>query len=285
MKPFLGIDLTANKKNEQFHGEEFLVLKPSAALSSSLESSTEKAEETVARAKLPLPFRIIQYVCGLAALLLVSGILRGEVSFAEGYRNAPWIYWGAGICAVIWLILWLWSRQKSNAVLSTEESTQTLSHLESVSDSIYTELSVPGDAKEVDILSFFYKVKDGKIKVCEKGLQIAQYLNPVFKIFSNSENLYLSNLEGKYAFPLSSITSIHTVKKHIRMIGWNKEEALNKGIYKQYKLTADDYGCVHCKYYHILEINHQGDVYGIYFPCYELPVFEKLTGLKAQQEA
>ena len=30
-----------------------------------------------------------------------------------------------------------------------------------------------------------------------------------------------------------------------------------------------------------LELEHEGETWGIYFPCYELPVFEELTGLKA----
>lgn len=284
MKPFLGVDLTTDKKNEQFQGEEFLTLKPSDALSKSLESSSENAEATVERSKLRLPFRIIQYTCWIVALLLISGILKADVSFAEGYSNAPFLYWGAGACAVIWLILWIWGRQKSKTVLSAEESTQTFSHLEGVSDAVYAELAVPADAKEVDILSFFYKVKDGNIKVCEKGMQIAPYINPIFRAFADSENLYLANLVGKYTFPLAEIAALRTVKKHIRIIGWNKEEKFNKGIYKQYKLTADNYGCIHCKYYHILEINHGGELYGIYIPCYELPIFEELTGLKVQQE-
>ena len=70
---------------------------------------------------------------------------------------------------------------------------------------------------------------------------------------------------------------IHTVKKHIRIAGWNKDEEFNKGMYKQYKLTTDNYGCVHCKQYHVLEINHQGESYGIYFPSYELPTLEECT--------
>ena len=53
MKPFLGIDLTNDKKNEQNNGSEFLVQTPSPALANALEQSTEKAENTVARAKLP----------------------------------------------------------------------------------------------------------------------------------------------------------------------------------------------------------------------------------------
>lgn len=284
MKPFLGIDLTTDKKNEQFNGEEFLIQKTSTALENSLDASTEKAEATVEKAQLPLAFRMIGYVCGFAALILVGGILKADVSLAEGYQNAPWLYWAAGICAAVWLVLWLLGRQKTNQVLATEESEQTFSHLEGTANAIYAELSVPEDAKDVDVLSFFYKVKDGQIKVHEKAVQLAQYFNPEFKIFADAEYLYLANLEGKYAFPRSSITVIRTVKKHISIMEWNKEEQPSKGIYKQYKLTTDKFDCVHCKQYHILEIQSNGEIYGIYIPCYELPIFEALTGMKAQTE-
>lgn len=277
MKPFLGIDLTLNKKNDQFNGNEFLVQKPSSALSESLEASTDKAEKTIEKAKLPLPLRIVQFISGIAALILASGILKADVSLAEGYHNAPGLFWAAGICAVLWLILWLCSNHKAKSVLDTDESTQTFSHLDGVASAVYAELAVPDDAKNIDILSFFYKIKDGEIKVREKGMQVFQYFNPEFKIFTDEENLYLANLEGKYAFPLSSIVKIHTVKKHIRIAGWNKDEEFNKGMYKQYKLTTDNYGCVHCKQYHVLEINHQGESYGIYFPSYELPTLEECT--------
>ena len=94
------------------------------------------------------------------------------------------------------------------------------------------------------------------------------YLNPVFKIFSDTNCLYIANLEGKYAFPLSSLVSIHTVKKRIRIAGWNKEIGFKQGVYKQYKL----------------EVYHDGVSLGIYIPCYELPIFEELTGLKAETQ-
>ena len=275
MKPFLGIDLTMDKKNEEFNGTEFLVQAPSAALANTLEVSSEKAEETIETAKLPLLFRIIQFICGIAALIITGGILKADVSLAEGYQNAPWLYWTAGICAVVWLVLWLWSKQKAKVVLETEESEQTFSHLEGTASAIYKELSVPDDAKDIDVLSFFYKMKNGEIKPVEKAF--ATHFNPEFKIFSDEENLYLANLEGKYAFPLSSIVKIHTVNKHIRIAGWNKEEKFNKGIYKQYKLTEDNYGSIHCKQYLILEVNYQGEAYGIYFPCFELPILEECT--------
>lgn len=285
MKPFLGINLTTNKKNEQTNGQEFLIQTPSTTLSSFLESSSDKAEETIEKAQIPLVFRAIKFICGIIALLLIAGILKADVSFAEGYRNAPGLYWATVICAVVWLVLWIFTICKSKTVLETEESAQVFSHLESVSDSIYRELGVPADAKEVDLLMFFYKEKNGELKVCEKGMQLAQYFNPVFKVFADQNYLYFANLEGKYAFPLSSVTKVHTVKKHIRIAEWNKEEDYNKGIYKQYKLTIDNFGCVHCKKYHILEMNHNGDVWGIYIPCYEWHVFEEVFDkLKKEHE-
>ena len=280
MKPFLGIDLTTDKNNEQNNGMEFLVQTPSAALSDVLETSSEKAEQTIDNAKLPLPLRVIRIICGIAALLLIRGILGADVSLAEGYANAPGIYWGAGICAVIWLVLQLWGKQKSKAVLETEESVQVLSHLDSAENAIYANLEVPNTAKEVDVLFFFYKIKNGTYKPVEKAM--ATHFNPIFKVFRDAENLYLASLDGKYAFPLSDIVKIHTVKKNIVIAEWNKEEAQKKGIFKQYKISEDQYGGIHCKYYHILEVAHPNGPFGIYIPCYELPVFEEMTGLKAE---
>lgn len=277
MKPFLGIDLTTNKKNDQLNGNVFLAAKSSLALSQALEQSHKNVDETVAQAKLPKFFRIVQFLCGITAALLFSGILKADVSLAQGYHNAPWIYWTFGICLIIWLVLKLLSLQKEKLVLSADENAQVFSHWENTTDAVFAEFSIPTDAKEVDVLSFFYKLKDGNIKVCEKGMQVTQYFNPIFKIFSDSEYLYLANLEGKYAFPLSSVMGIRTIKKHIRIAGWNKEVPYNKGIYKQYKLTIDNYGCIHCKSYHILELNHNGEIWGIYFPSYELPVIEEIT--------
>ena len=34
--------------------------------------------------------------------------------------------------------------------------------------------------------------------------------------------------------------------------------------------------------YHILEIEKDGEIYGLYFPCYELSAIEELTGLSAE---
>lgn len=287
MKPFLGIDLTTDKKNEKSNGEEFLVAVPSSAITQSFERFSDKAEEAIDKSKLPLPLRIGQFVFGIAGAIIALGIFKAvtkneDISIALAYRNAPWMFWIGGICIVAWGILKFLSVRKAKNTFESEETQQTISSLGSVGNEIFSELAVPSDAKDIDILSFFYKIKNNEIKACEKGMQITPYFNPVFKIFADSENLYIANYEGKYAFPLSALTAIRTVKKHVSVPEWNKDEDYNKGIYKQFKLKQDDYDCIHCKNYHILEINYKNEVWGLYFPNYELPIFEELTGLKTE---
>lgn len=283
MKPFLGIDLTENKKNEELNGSCFIVAKPSAAMEQALRASEEKANATVERAKLPPVLRVGQWICGAVAALLGVGLLRGltEVTVDVAYRNAPALFWVAGISLVLWLILRFLGSRKQKKVMDNEESQQTISNVESVMEGIYREFAVPGNAYETDVLSFFYTVKDGQLKVKEKGMQLAPYFNPVFKMYTDEENLYLVNLEAKYAFPKTALRGLRTENKHIRICGWNKEKSTDNKRYKPFKLTVDQYGCVHAKAVHILEVEHGGETWQIRFPSYELPAVEAITGLKA----
>jgi len=286
MKPFLAIDLTTNKKNEENNGKEFLVQKTSDALSQSFDNSSEEIEQTIEKSKLPFIIRIIQWVCGLVGALVACGIVgsitdEDAISLSEAYQNAAWLFWLGGICLVTWAVLAILAVIKQKTVLETDESEMALDNLDKNCDAIFMELGVPGDAIDVDVLCFNYKQKNGKIKLYERGLQTAEYYNPIFKAYTDSENLYLADLDGKYAFPLSSLKSIDTVKKAITILEWNKDEPFNKGIYKQYKLTETNMDSIVCKRYHILEFIANDEFWGIYFPNYELPAFEKLTGLRA----
>lgn len=288
MKPFWGINLTYDKKNEQPDGDEFLAQTPSPALTEAHERSSESAVEIIQKSELPLLLRIMQWGSGLLGAMMLLAILKamiGEdaVSFRELLQNASVFLGVAVLCLMIWAILTVLSIRKGKSVLESDESEHVFGGLERVGDAILAELGVPSTAKEADILSFYYTEKADGIKVHEKALQLAPYETAVVYVFADSDNVYLANMDGKYAFSRSSIQRITTVKKAIRTDSWNKEEPLNKGEYKQYKLSEDDSGCVHCKAYHILEIEREGELWGIYIPCYELPVFEELTGLKAEK--
>lgn len=284
MKPVLGIDITEDKNNLIMNDVSFIVQTPSEMLQQRLEKSMDNAEEVVEKAKLPLVLTIIKGVCGIAGLTVAMSILRNldEHSFTEMYQRAPWLTWIGVAGILIWAVLEVLSRKKAKEVMETDESKNTLSSLERVKESIFTELSVPASAKEVDLLSFFYKVKEDKIKVCRNPMQTAQYFNSVYKVYTDAENLYLTNLDAKHSFPLSSLRAIRTVNKRVVMDEWYKDEPHNKGQYKPYKIALTRQGEYTYKGYHILELELNGELWGIYFPSYELTFFEEITGLKAE---
>lgn len=288
MKPFLGVNLTSDKKNEQANGSEFIIQKPSDFLVQSLERASNSVGETIKNSGLPLFVRIIEWVCIIAGGTSLIGIAKSVldedgVTLSVAYQNASWLFWVGGACLAVGIILAIIAMRRTKSVLESEESEQVFADLGEVVDNIFAELGVPPEAKDVDVLSFNYIEKDGKIKVREKDMQLAPYINTSFSAFSDSQNLYLADTDGKYAFPLDSLKAIRTVKKTIRIDEWIKDEECNKGIYKQYKLSEDNYGGIICKVYHILEIEKDGEHWELYFPCYELPVFEELTGLTATE--
>lgn len=286
MKPFYAIDITEDKKSEQLNGQEFVIATVSSAKAQMLSSAAENMTSLVDKAKLPLPLRIIQTVCGFAALLVAVGIMRGlgEVTIAQAYENAGWLFWMAGVCAIVWLVLFLMARKQQSQVLESDETRRTTTGLETLADGIYTDLNVPKNAPDTDILFFRYKLKDGEPDPKTTGMDTAPYNPMEFKAFVQDGNLCLANLENKYGFPLSELRRIRTVKKHICMVDWNKETEPTKEPYKQYKMSTDNYSRVHMKTYYILELEHSGETWGIWFPCYELPIFQALTGLTAEAE-
>lgn len=287
MKPFGSIDITENKKNERINGAEFIVESTSSGQAKALENETENAEELLKKSKLPLPLRIVEWVCGILAAVVVADLLRATtdedaVTLTEAYNNAAWIFWMGGISLLVWAVLALIERNHAKKVLESDENSQVSSQLDRLTDNIYEELGVPEGAVDVDLLTFRYKRKKDKTVPKEQGLSMTAYFNPEMKAYVEDDRLCLVDLEHKYAFERSELTAIRTVKKSIALPSWNKDVHPTEGHFKQYKMTVDQYAQTHLKPYHILELRHNGEEWGIYFPCYELPTFEALTGLKAE---
>lgn len=285
MKPFAAIDLTNDKKNETVNGTEFLTKKPSAGLQQALESASAREEELQKRAQLPLVFRILQFFSHLIWIGCFIGLLKGLAnvgSIQTIYQNAAWIIWLTVGCFALWVVLVLISYLRKKSVLGAEENQYDISREESIAKAIYAELGVPESARKADTFFFYYKIKNGKLKSIIKSTSVSIYATLSYQIYADEENLHLSSLDGEYTFPKASLKAIRTVKKHITFIGWNKDTPYNEGFYKQFKLRADQYGRIHANTYHILELEKDGEFWGIYFPCYELKTFEVLTGLKAE---
>lgn len=285
MKPLFCVDITENKNNDHLNGcqDGILVQTPSDMLKRSLDRAVEQAQATANRAQLPLLLRVVWGVCGLAALMMALIVLKSvqSISFAQVMRNAGWLVIAAVVCAAVWAVLTVLSRRKEKAVLSSEEAARTTSRLESSQKAIFDELGIPADAAAVDVLLFRYVVRNGQIRPKELAVS-ASYVVAQMQLFADAERLYLADVGGKFAIPRSSLRAIRTVKKRIRFTGWNKDDRPESKRYKPYKLGRNQYGCVICRWYHILELELDGEIYGVYFPPYERPAFEKAAGVKVE---
>ena len=183
MKPFSGIDVTNDKKNEQMNLDDFLVFKPSEHLSQSLEEYSEDAIDVVfEKVKLPFIIRALQWVCGLViacGIIAISEILFEEdtPSIKEMYAKWPWLFWVFALCVVVWGIITFVAHKKQKEVLQSDERDRLFSGMDTVAQSIYDEMGLSGDEKSVDILSFEYKLKDGEYNrvVALKEYKIVSY--------------------------------------------------------------------------------------------------------------
>lgn len=279
IKPIFGIDVTDDKKNSVFDGDEFITRTASKQRVEEYESKRENLEQTLEKSKLPLWLQIVEGLCSVFFLLVL--VATAKAGFNTAMKNAPYLVISGALCGVIWLILFLVSKVREKKVLKEECADQKAGAVFEDYKSLQSELDVPGNAAEMDVLVFRYKLKNGKLRPHASALQSTAYMNVSVRIFADSDTVHIAELENVYSFKKSEISAITVVKKRISVSNWTKDEDPRKGRFKPYKMTVMNTGDVSFKPYYILEIIHEGQLFGLYFPCYELETVEKITGLKA----
>ena len=141
------------------------------------------------------------------------------------------------------------------------------------------------------MIGFDYREKKGRISPRgREGVGFGTvYDCYTFRAYVKDKNLcFACTDEGIIAVPLSELKAIRTVRKKILLPDWTKGKPLTHEQYKPYMLKMVRGGVfenLRVGWYHVLEFVHKGETWGIWFPNYELPFFEKATGLKADEES
>ncbi len=283
MKPVFGIDITENKDNEKMNSDKFIVASVSDKNSSAIDRCSAAAEDTLEAAKLPLVLRILRTVGGFGGGICILAFLSAfsDLGFVGAYKSSPLVFYVGIIGTALFVLLSVLASRKEAAVMGSDEARDVVKAVNDARDNIYRELSVPEDAESVDVLVFRYKVDNGDPIAKSLPLALTPYLNFEYKIFLSDDKLCIADLESRYEFPLCKIGKIIRVDKKISVPQWNKSTSYNSEKYKKYNLIKNNMDCIFFKPYYILEIRHGGDHLGIYFPCYELEVFERMLGITA----
>lgn len=280
MKPFFCVDITNNKYNKVKNGDEFIAQRLSHNYQTALDNAVENTESVKKKAELPTALSILHFICGITAGILTTSIICATINagIVQCYKNAWFLFYIDIVAIVVWLVLQNMSNKLEVETYSNTDNTSAFDSLTAVADMSFTDLGVPPNASDVDILSFSYKVKNFKIVPVATMFPIC---NEEFKVYSDGVRLYLAKIECKYAFEISKMRAIRTINKAITAHGWHKDEDAESEKYKEHRLKTNDYNFVMSKPYYALEVEHNGELWWIFFPKYELALFEQLTGLKA----
>lgn len=150
-----------------------------------------------------------------------------------------------------------------------------------IENKIYASLGVTDAARTVDILCFDYKTVNGE-PVPKKGLKTVDFVNRGMKIFRDGDSLCLVDEECRYEFPLAGLRTVKTVRGEFLLLLWTKSISCDEGEYRPYGMRKNSLDCVLFDTYHILELEKDGEVYGLYFPCYELPVIKEIVDVSVE---
>lgn len=286
MKPFYGIDRTTLKKNTFHEGDCFIAATVSDMTRQSYERALQSAAKELESTKLNPLLRGLKTVCSWITLIVFLSTIRAlrNVTIAEAFENAPFIFWLMGGCGIVWLVLTILTNRKAKTVMAGEDFNMSTRRLEGEIDRVFRELQVPDDAKQVDVVQLTYRWKNGTVKISTTGSETTPYTNVSLRVFRREDVLCLADLENRYELPISAMRRLKMVKKPLVIQGWNKEEKLNDPFYKPYKLTMDNYERVHTKSYGLLELNHDGVDWALWLPPYELNYISALTGLPITEE-
>ena len=286
MKPFYGIDRTTLKKNTFHEVDCFIAATVSDMTRQSYERALQSAAKELESTKLNPLLRGLKTVCSWITLIVFLSTIRAlrNVTIAEAFENAPFIFWLMGGCGIVWLVLTILTNRKAKTVMAGEDFSMSTRRLEGEIDRVFRELQVPEDAKQVDVVQLTYRWKNGTVKISTTGSETTPYTNVSLRVFRREDVLCLADLENRYELPISAMRWLKMVKKPLVIQGWNKEEKLNDPFYKPYKLTMDNYERVHTKSYGLLELNHDGVDWALWLPPYELNYISALTGLPITEE-
>ena len=271
---------TRYKNNKgKFHGEELLLDKVSSATLRQIDKVYD--EENAYKLKhVDLPNAIV--ILKIFFLFTASLLMFFLTLLMDKPLEASIMY-GMGIgCIACWFAFFVISAIEQTRKRNYKKSDRYAlyqSRLDDLYDYLYSELGVPADAPCVDVIRFNYVLMGDKVVPFQQNKNSEKYYVVDFKFYVEKENLCISTDEEVYGIKLSTIKGIKRVDKKI-YLPQNMSVGNRAEKFKKYNIKKSV--CYYViKPYYILEFEHKNERWGLYFPCYELPVIEELTGLKA----
>ncbi|MGN1481518.1 hypothetical protein [Porcipelethomonas sp.] len=285
MKNLFGINITESKDNMEEDGSVFISRQVTPQQRDRLETFFHTGEELEKKSGLSLPLDILMTICGgLGTIILVSDLKilldKDDITLAQAYHNAPYLFYIEGICWIIFFILWAVKKIKNRKVMESEEFSDFSDDMESIYNESVSQLEIPENAVEIDVLSFRYKIKNDKEKVVPSFN--FDYVNICKYVYAQDRYLCIADMYEVMMIPLESVKRIKKAKKRAMFPYWHKVEDYNSKKYKEYKITQNSQNIYYANYY-IIEIEDIIGEFELYIPNYDIEIFSALTNVQTEE--
>lgn len=264
-------------------GERFVTERVDPAFKSEIDSSKKHIEDVKKKGRMPTwkLFAGTVFAPVFAYLYLRIMNATGSINIFAGFSTMPLVTAASLICLVIsvgTLVIFCRMNKKMLASPELKEANARLASLDKNSEIM---LGVPQEYEKVDVLSFEYVEKNGKVKIPDT--QSYRYLNNAMKLYKNGDMLCLADIERVYSLPIADVKKYVLKKRKALMSGWNKETAYNEGRYIKYRLSKNDNGSINSKYCAMRCADTFGE-YEVFFPEYELEAFKAIADAPTEKE-
>lgn len=261
-------------------GNAFLTREISASAAQQRDSAMAQVQQLEKKSALPLPLRILQLIAVFVASCTVLGVIKSlgrDVTLAEGFHNAPVIFFAGGIAIVLLIVLWIVGKCKANHAVQTIDVTAIEENVGDAIEQIHSELQIPEDAVDVDVLFQVYKMKNGKRHVKNRGWY--RFVNGEMAVYRKDDRLCFSDYHGEWAIPIGEIQGVQNVPKKVQVSGWNKEYPVTAPQLKPYK-PIDNNGSIFVRAYYAIEIQSIWGAFEILIPNYDMETVMQIAGLE-----
>lgn len=280
MKNLFGIDVKDDKKVYSL----FETKKVSEELVKKTEENFIEIEKSDKAASLPLYLNVIFYICLYGFLILTLSLINAlkDKSFSELLKNNLLLLIITVALGIGALLLFVIRRMKNKKVINSDEFKETIEESNDIYNECMEYLGVPSEAPSVDAFVYLYKVKKDKTV---PAINLCKYFVQEFRIYKDENNLCLADCESVLSLPLDSFKKIELIDKKVSFMNWNKAEQPNKGEYKQYKITTNNYGVNFIKPYYRIEFEYNFENYEFFVPVYDIKPFEEIINLSITNQS
>lgn len=263
----------------QIDGNAFISKQVDIEHEQRLDENIEYANEQERKSTLPLSLSIIKHIAFFFVLIIGINLIGPKTKIKTAYANAPYLFYIGAVAIVLFLYLLILEKVRAKKVVQSEEFKDFVSHVDETIERSMVELEIPMDAQVIDVFSFTYRInKKGEKKINTNPF--FHYMNTQLHVYVKDDCLCLADIYQEVAIPLSSLVEIRKINKRAITGGWNKEENVNQGRFKKYKMTVNNFGSIFIKPYYAVIINDPIGEFEFYVPCYDIDTIVDLTHLQ-----